>query len=156
MYVVVLFGVQWSKGSPIRLFTRNNWRKCAKKSAQKCKIATRFRTLHSDSLLRMCYALGETSGKHIFSILVRTKIYIANAANPVFTATEYFYITVLPTVEENKNLSPSESSKHSRPVQWSRLSHYERSEREKGCSSFLVDDTPFCEAQTHDSSHRTH
>lgn len=48
----------------------------------------------------MYNALGETLGKHIFSILVRTKIYNADAANPVFTAPEYFYITVLPTVED--------------------------------------------------------
>lgn len=92
-------------------------------------------------------------------MLVRTKIYIVDAANPVFTATEYFYISVLPTVEDVSRKQKSVSIrifKRSRPVQWSRLSNYERSEREEGCSSFLGHDTPSCEAQTHDSSHRTH
>lgn len=132
-----------------------------KRSAQKWKIATRVRALQSDFLLRMYNALGETLGKHIFSILViLEQKYILRMQQ--ILSSELQNISVLlcyplrKMCQENKNLSPSESSNVSGPLQWSRLSHYERSESEEWCSSFLGDDTPSCEDQTHDSSHRAH
>lgn len=71
----------------------------------------------------MYYALGETLGKHIFSMLVRTKRYIADAANPVFTATEYLFITVEDVSRKQKSVS-IRIFKRSRRVQWPRSSHY--------------------------------